>query len=230
MMKRNLKASLSAIEMPKGFCLFCVASWLVNMNPKIRQMQFGIPAGLAGTDIDLAIAGWLAMVLIPIAYVGHMLSGLNSMEPFIILRLQTKGRAYRYRLRCCMACILLYVLLLAAPLLVSCDHGAVLRAALLLFLEEMFWTLVYLSFCFLMNTVSAGVWMLMLVTGCCMVCKHIPAAAQYVPTTWGMYCGTTWMLAEGAPFGRFVLRLMLSCAALFGIDTWICTMKKGLIG
>lgn len=226
-MKRNLKAILSVIEMPKAMILFCVASWLLNINPKVQQIQFGIPSGLMGADIDSAIAGWLAMVLIPIAYAGYILSGFSRMEPFIILRLQTKLKAFLYRLCYCMACMLLYVMLLAAPLLASCGLDAVFCAAALLFLEEAFWMLAYLSFCLFMNTISAEACVLMLATGCCMVCKHIPAMEQFVPTTWGMYYKTKSMLAEGVPFGVFVLRLTLSCMVLVGIEIWICTAKKG---
>ncbi|MDO4838610.1 MAG: hypothetical protein Q4B32_09495 [Clostridia bacterium] len=226
-MKRNLKAILLAIEMPKAMLLFCVASWLFNMSPKVQQIQLGIPSGLMGADIDSAIAGWLAMVLLPVAYAGYILSRFSRMEPFLILRLQTKRKAFLYRFCCCTACMLLYVILLVAPLLASCGLDAVICAAMLLFLEEVFWMLAYLSFCLFMNTISAGACVLMLVTGCYMACKHIPAAEQFVPTTWGMYCRTKSMFTEGALFGVFVLRLILSCTALFGIDTWICTMKKG---
>lgn len=226
-MKRKIKTILPVIEMPKAVLLFCLASWLFNMNPKFQQIQFGIPAGLVGNDIDSAIAGWLAMTMIPMAYAGFMLSRLNSMEPFMILRQQTKRRAYLYRLCCCMVCVLFYVIMLITPLFASCKHDAVLCAALLLFLEEVLWMLFYLFFCLFMNTVSAGACMILLVTCCCMVCKHIPAAEPFMPTTWGMYCRTEAMLAEGAPLGTFALRLIIACMVLLGINIWICTAKKG---
>lgn len=226
-MKRNLKSILSVIDISKAICLFCVASWFLNMNPKIQQIQFGIPTGLVGTDIDSTIAGWLAMALIPIAYTGYILSRLNRVEPFIILRLQTKHKAFLYRLCCCMVCMLLYVFLLVAPLFASCGHDVVFRAAGLLFLEEVFWMLVYLFFCSFMNMIRAGVCVLMLVTGCCIISKHIPTAEQFVPTTWSMYCRTDSMRAEGTPIAMFTLRLVFSCAVLFCINAWICKLRKG---
>ena len=220
------------MEMPKAVLLFCVASYLFNMNPKIRQIQFGVPTGLVGADIDSAIAGWLAMVLLPIAYAGYILSRLDRVEPFVILRLQTRRKAFLYRFCCCMVCMLLYVMLLVAPLLASCGYGAVFRTALLLFLEEVLWMLTYLFLCLFMNAVSAGACIFMLVTGCCLVCKHIPTLEQFVPTTWSMYCRTKSMYAEGTPFAVFAFRLIFSYIVLFGIDIGIFTVKKGrgLIG
>ena len=164
-----------------------------------QNVVFGLERAQIPGEIDYtALVRWLAMMTLPLLINGFYISRCRRIELFSILRFRRREAWLGHMVLGCIFITVCYTVLLVLPLFFSQSVQGILSAWILLTLNMLLWTelLLLLNIVF-PKTSWTGIMCAAIICAVHVVGEQFPIISQWLPTTWGMYCRTDMVSANG---------------------------------
>ena len=151
-------------------------------------------------EIDYtALVRWLAMMTLPLLINGFYISRCRRIELFSILRFQKRESWLEQMMLGCIFITVCYAVLLVLPLFFSHPVQVILSAWILLMLNMLLWTELLLLLNIVFPKASwTGIMCAAIICAVHVVGEQFPIISQWLPTSWGIYCRTDMVSANGA--------------------------------
>ncbi len=174
----------------------------------------GIPKAQMPGEIDYTkLAGWIGMMVFPMCLNDVFLYRCKSIACYSLLHLTCKSCWSRIKIIGCLVSIILYTTALSLSFLIVYNLRTAILCFLLLTLNLLFWTLLFLICKQAFPMFPGSVCIFCIIFFCYVLGERIGGIVDCLPAFWGMLCRTNVWSEGEAHFELYVLFNILALLA-----------------